>query len=295
MQDTALGNEAAALRLRARAVAKEIAARKQVAAARESLAAQELQLQNMTMGDTRTSASIAPVDPMTSTSARTVDTVPELNALAAMFPSVSRRYLDDIFYGRLDVKNIMRFTADLSSAAATDAADPPDARSLLDLLRAFDIYAFIALSFVPHLTVRWELHRGITLYRQRIMGMAGYKTFASIRLYHQEFVTRAIRMGQDNPLYWTSSYPEAEWKLTDAPKRQFDPPSSSVSSRRPYLASSAKDALTPASGGPFTITNGACRQWAKYGECSNGGNCKYKHICISCQETHNPNRCPNKA
>ncbi len=53
MQDTALGNEAAALRLRARAVAKEITARKQVAAARESLAAQELQLQNMTMGDTR--------------------------------------------------------------------------------------------------------------------------------------------------------------------------------------------------------------------------------------------------
>jgi len=193
MQDTALGNEAAALRLRARAVAKEITARKQVAAARESLAAQELQLQNMTMGDTRTSASIAPVDPMAPTSARTssVDAVPELHALAAMFPSVSRRYLDDIFYGRLDVKNIMRFTTDLSSAAAADAVDPPDARSLLDLLRAFDIYAFIALSFVPHLTVRWELHRGITLYRQRIMGMAGYKTFASIRLYHQDVLSRS--------------------------------------------------------------------------------------------------------
>lgn len=255
-------------------------------------------MRNLTMGDTRTSAHLAPVDSMASTSARTcsIHAVPELSTLAAMFPSVSRRYLDDIFYGRMDVKNIMRFTADLSSAAATDATDPPDARSLLDLLRAFDIYAFIALSFVPHLTVRWELHRGITMYRQRVMGMAGYKTFASIRLYHQEFVTRAIRMGQDNPLYWTSSYPEAEWKLIDASKKSLDPPSSSGPSRRPYSAAIiARDTLTPAFGGPLTITNGACRQWAKYGECSNSPNCRYKHICVPCQETHNPNRCPNKA
>jgi len=153
------------------------------------------------------------------------------------------------------------------------------------------------LGRLPYYLV-WQLPIALSSFLPFLIafGMAGYKTFASIRLYHQEFVTRAIRMGQDNPLYWTSSYPEAEWKLVDAPKKQFDSPSSLVTSRRSYLAvSSAKDAPMPASGGPFTMTNGACRQWARYGECSNGGNCRYKHICIPCQETHNPNRCPNKA
>jgi hypothetical protein len=31
------------------------------------------------------------------------------------------------------------------------------------------------------------------------MGMSGYKTFASIRLYHEEVFGRVIRLGQDNP------------------------------------------------------------------------------------------------
>jgi hypothetical protein len=208
-------------------VAKEITARRQVTAARDALAAQELQLQNLTMSDARTSAPQVSVDAMALTSDRTcfVGALPDFSVVAIMFPSVSRRYLDTIFYGRLDVKNITRFIVDLSSAAASDKVDAPDARSLLDLVRAFGIYAYIALSFVRHTTRKWELHRGIILYRQCIMAMAGYKTFASIRLYHEDFVTRAIRMGQDNPLYWTLPYPEAEWKLTEVPKKPFDQPS----------------------------------------------------------------------
>ncbi len=53
MQDIALGNEVVALRLKARAMSKEIIARKQVTTTRKSLVVQELQLQNMTMSNTR--------------------------------------------------------------------------------------------------------------------------------------------------------------------------------------------------------------------------------------------------
>jgi hypothetical protein len=108
------------------------------------------------MGNTRTFAHLASVNSMASTSARicSIDVVFKLSTLVAMFPSVLRRYLDDIFYNRMDVKNIIRFTTNFSFVVATNAIDPPDARSLLDLLRAFDIYVFIALSFVSHLTIR---------------------------------------------------------------------------------------------------------------------------------------------
>lgn len=153
MQNIVLDNKAAALRLRVKTVAREITARKQIAAARESLAAQKFQLQNLTIDNTRTSASIVSVDPITSSS-RTVEIVPELNALAAIFSGVLRCYLNDIFYNRLNIKNIIKFTADLFSVAATNTADSSDARSLLNFICAFDIYIFIALRFVLYLTIR---------------------------------------------------------------------------------------------------------------------------------------------
>jgi len=80
--------------------------------------------------------------------------VPELNTFAVIFSSVSRRYLDNIFYSRLDIKNIIRFTADLFFVATTDVSDFSDTKSFLDLVRVFDIYIFIAFSFVLYLTVR---------------------------------------------------------------------------------------------------------------------------------------------
>jgi len=175
---------------------KEIAIRRQRAATKEALNAQELLLRNLSMNDARTFAPQASIDAMASTNDRTcfVGVLLDFSTIVVMFPSVLRRYLNNIFYDKLDVKNITRFIVDLSFVVAFDKIDAPNAKSLIDLIRAFDIYAYIALSFVRHMTIKWKLHRDITLYRQRIMIMANYKIFAFIRLYHEKFVTRAIRM-----------------------------------------------------------------------------------------------------
>ncbi len=114
------------------------------------------------------------------------------------------------------------------------------------------MYAYIVFSFIPQTSVKIELHRVITLYRLRIMGMSGYKTFASIRLYHEEFLARIIRLGQDNPLYWTMAFPEAEWRLADVPKKSFESPSL-TSTRKSYgTADSSKNSLVPAPGERWT-------------------------------------------
>jgi len=156
MQDIALDNKTIALYLKIRAITKEIIARKQVTTTRKSLVAQKLQLQNITINNIRTFASITSINSIASTSARTLflNVMFKFNALVAIFSSVSRRYLNDIFYNKLDIKNVIRFTIDFFLNATTNAINSFDARSLLNLLRIFDIYIFIALSFVSYLTIR---------------------------------------------------------------------------------------------------------------------------------------------
>jgi len=299
-EDTAPADaQLAALRLRAKVVAKEISIQKQRKAARDALTAQELQLQNLTVDDTRTFAPQPPIGgalafPIAEDRNSFVGVMPNYTAVATMFPNIPRRYLDDIFHGRLDVKNIVRFIVDFSSMAASEKVDAPEAKSMNDLIRSFDLYAYIVWSFTPQQSVKNELHRVITLYRLRLMSMVGYKTFASIKLYHEEFLARVIRLGQDNPLYWTMAFPEAEWRLVDVPKKSFEP-SSLPAARKPYgPIGSAKEPLAPAPGERWTVHNGACRQWARSGDCSKGPDCKYRHMCLPCQEDHNPNRCPSR-
>jgi len=80
--------------------------------------------------------------------------VPELNAFVAIFSDVLRCYLNDIFYNRLNIKNIIKFIVDLFFIATTNTIDSSNARSLLNFICAFDIYIFIALRFVLYLTIR---------------------------------------------------------------------------------------------------------------------------------------------
>jgi len=108
------------------------------------------------MNDARMFASQASIDAMTSTNDRTcfVDVLLNFSTIVVMFSSVSRRYLDDIFYDRLDIKNITRFIVDLFFVVASNKVDASNAKSLIDLIRAFDIYVYIAFSFVRHMMMK---------------------------------------------------------------------------------------------------------------------------------------------
>jgi len=154
IQNTALDNKIAVLCFRIRAVTKEIIVQKQIAAAKESFVAQKLQLQNITIDNIYMSASIVSVNLRTSIDTFTVNFLFEFNSFVAIFFSILRCYLNNIFYSRLNIKNIIKFTVDLFSVAATNAIDSSDTRNFLNLFCAFDIYIFIAFSFVLYLTVK---------------------------------------------------------------------------------------------------------------------------------------------
>lgn len=108
------------------------------------------------MDNTRTSVPHIPVDThaFASVSASMgvrssfVGAMLNFGAVAIMFPTISRRYLEDILHSRLDVKKIIRFIGDFSSMVASEKVDAPDAKSLNDLIHSFDMYAYILLALL---------------------------------------------------------------------------------------------------------------------------------------------------
>ncbi len=78
----------------------------------------------------------------------------EFNSFVAIFSSVLRCYLNDIFYSRLNIKNIIKFIINFFFAIAIDAIDFFNTRNFLNLFCVFDIYIFIAFSFILYLTIK---------------------------------------------------------------------------------------------------------------------------------------------
>jgi len=78
----------------------------------------------------------------------------KFNSFVAIFSSILRCYLNNIFYSKLNVKNIIIFIVNLFFVVATNAIDFFNTRNFLNLLCVFDIYIFIIFSFVLYLTIR---------------------------------------------------------------------------------------------------------------------------------------------
>jgi len=83
-----------------------------------------------------------------------VEAMLKINIFVVMFSNVLRCYLDNIFYNKLNIKNIIKFIINFFFIAITNAFDSSNARSLLNLICIFDIYIFIVLNFVSHLTIK---------------------------------------------------------------------------------------------------------------------------------------------
>jgi len=113
-------------------------------------------LQNLTINNIRIFVSIAFVNLIISTSIFicSINIVLKLSTFVTIFLNILRCYLNNIFYSRLDIKNIIRFTIDFFFVIVINAINSFNARSLLNFLCTFDIYIFIALSFVLYLTIK---------------------------------------------------------------------------------------------------------------------------------------------
>jgi len=68
-----------------------------------------------------------------------------------MFSNIFCCYLKDIFYSKLDIKNIIKFIVDFFAIIAFEKIDASNAKSLNNLICNFDMYVYIVISFTSQL------------------------------------------------------------------------------------------------------------------------------------------------
>ncbi len=83
-----------------------------------------------------------------------INIVFELNTFVAIFFSILYCYLNNIFYNRLDIKNIIKFTIYLFFIIVANIINSFNARSFSNFLYTFNIYIFIAFNFILYLTIK---------------------------------------------------------------------------------------------------------------------------------------------
>jgi len=103
-------------------------------------------LQNITIDNIYIFASIVSINLKTLIDIFTINFLFKFNSFVAIFSSILYCYLNNIFYSKLNIKNIIRFIVNLFFVVATNIVDSSNARSFLDLLCTFDIYIFITLA-----------------------------------------------------------------------------------------------------------------------------------------------------
>jgi len=113
-------------------------------------------LQNLTINNIYIFASIVFVNLIILTNIYTysIDIVLKFNIFVIIFFSILRCYLNNIFYNKLNIKNIIEFIINLFFVVATNVVDSFNIRNFPIFFCIFDIYIFIALSFVLYLTIR---------------------------------------------------------------------------------------------------------------------------------------------
>ena len=67
--------------------------------------------------------------------------------VAIIFSNIFCRYLKNVFYNKLDIKNIIRFIVDFSFIVVLEKIDTFDAKNINNLICNFDIYIYIVFSF----------------------------------------------------------------------------------------------------------------------------------------------------
>jgi len=84
----------------------------------------------------------------------TINFLFKFNSFVAIFSSVLYCYLDNIFYSKLNIKNIIKFIVDLFFVIITNTINSFNTRNFLNLFCVFNIYIFIAFNFVLYLTIK---------------------------------------------------------------------------------------------------------------------------------------------
>ncbi|KAL8684320.1 MAG: hypothetical protein Q9224_006440 [Gallowayella concinna] len=130
-----------------------------------------------------------------------------LEGMQELFPKVDKKYFIAILRGNLNASDIHRFDDDYTGPAGEHT-------SIIPMMHCFEVFCQIVIALAPPQT-HVELQLAMSLYRSRLYSFTEYKTFASIQLYHDEFVAYALDRGKDRPDLWRSEPSYIVNKLVD--------------------------------------------------------------------------------
>jgi len=114
------------------------------------------------------------------------------NIIVIIFFSIFCCYLKDIFYNKLDIKNIIKFIVDFFVIIAFEKIDTFNAKSFNNLICSFDIYIYIVISFTSQILIKLKFLRIIIFYYFCLIVILNYKIFVFIKLYYKKFLVCVI-------------------------------------------------------------------------------------------------------
>jgi len=121
-----------------------------------------------------------------------IDILSGFNIVVIIFSSIFCRYFKDIFYNRLDIKNIIKFIVNFFAIIAFKKINTFSAKSFNNLICNFDIYIYIVISFTSQILIKLEFLRVIIFYCFCLIIILNYKIFVFIKLYYKKFLARVI-------------------------------------------------------------------------------------------------------
>ena len=200
------------------------------------------------------------------------------------FVSVSFRLLQNVYHDRLNVRNLSKFIFSWATFDVVVDTRSNFFKNVLSLLMIMKMYCNVVLDFI-HSNIRHQLDFVMSAYRTRIMKVYSYKTWSSIVTWHEKNLIRIIRIDQDVLVNWLIRYDFIEWKLKNIVVAESSKKTSD------YQSSFTSRELKNKS--RITTRNDACVAFNNNTRCDE--NCKYKHVCIKCQQkNHDKFECFNK-
>ena len=128
------------------------------------------------------------------------------------FVNVSLRLLQNVYYDRLNVRNLSKFIFFWATFDVIVDTRSNFFKNVLSLLMIMKMYCNVVFDFI-HSNIQHQLNFVMSAYRIRIMKVYFYKTWSSIVTWHEKSLTRIIRIDQDVFVNWLIKYDFIEWKL----------------------------------------------------------------------------------
>ncbi len=111
-------------------------------------------MQNIIINNIYIFASIISINLKTLINTLTINFLLKFNSFVIIFFNILCYYLNNIFYNKLNIKNIIKFIVNFFFIVAINIINSFNIKCFLNLFCIFNIYIFIAFSFVLYFIIK---------------------------------------------------------------------------------------------------------------------------------------------